>query len=587
MKTKKISWKILRRFVPYLTAYSKDIWLAILLGIINGIATVVMTLQIGQSIDQMIGVGQVRFTKLFHLLLLFGGIVLINVVSQWLIQVLSNRLAYLSVAKLRKDAFARLNKLPLRYYDQNSHGNIVSRFTNDMDNISIAISAAFNQLFAGVAIIVLSFIFMLRLSPLLTLVVVCSTPIIFLVSWIVARASQNDFDNQQKIIGNISGFVTERIGNQKIIKAFQQEEVNQQQFRVLNADLYEKGQRAQFSSSLTNPSSRFIDHMAYLSIGLVGGLLALRSGSAITVGVISSFTIYSSQFSKPFIELSGITTQIQTAFSGLERAFELIDQPEETPDDPDAYALNPDTIKGEVVFNHVSFSYEPKQRLIENFNFKAEPGQTIAIVGKTGAGKSTLVNLLMRFYETTSGYITIDDYDIRHIQRDTLRKNFGMVLQDTWLFDSTLRENLQYGKPDASDEEINQALKASYMYEFVERLPEKLDTKIGGQGLKISDGQRQLLTIARTMISNPPMLILDEATSSVDTLTEKKIQNAFLAMMQGKTSFVIAHRLSTIKNADQILVMDQGAIVEMGTHDELLQKNGYYHQLYQAQFTKQ
>ncbi|MFS0960126.1 ABC transporter ATP-binding protein [Enterococcus durans] len=587
MKTKKISWKILRRFVPYLTAYSKDIWLAILLGIINGIATVVMTLQIGQSIDQMIGVGQVRFTKLFHLLLLFGGIVLINVVSQWLIQVLSNRLAYLSVAKLRKDAFARLNKLPLRYYDQNSHGNIVSRFTNDMDNISIAISAAFNQLFAGVAIIVLSFIFMLRLSPLLTLVVVCSTPIIFLVSWIVARASQNDFDNQQKIIGNISGFVTERIGNQKIIKAFQQEEVNQQQFRVLNADLYEKGQRAQFSSSLTNPSSRFIDHMAYLSIGLVGGLLALRSGSAITVGVISSFTIYSSQFSKPFIELSGITTQIQTAFSGLERAFELIDQPEETPDDPDAYALNPDTIKGEVVFNHVSFSYEPKQRLIENFNFKAEPGQTIAIVGKTGAGKSTLVNLLMRFYETTSGYITIDDYDIRHIQRDTLRKSFGMVLQDTWLFDSTLRENLQYGKPDASDEEINQALKASYMYEFVERLPEKLDTKIGGQGLKISDGQRQLLTIARTMISNPPMLILDEATSSVDTLTEKKIQNAFLAMMQGKTSFVIAHRLSTIKNADQILVMDQGAIVEMGIHDELLQKNGYYHQLYQAQFTKQ
>lgn len=587
MKTKKISWKILRRFVPYLTAYSKDIWLAILLGIINGIATVVMTLQIGQSIDQMIGVGQVRFTKLFHLLLLFGGIVLINVVSQWLIQVLSNRLAYLSVAKLRKDAFSRLNKLPLRYYDQNSHGNIVSRFTNDMDNISIAISAAFNQLFAGVAIIVLSFIFMLRLSPLLTLVVVCSTPIIFLVSWIVARASQNDFDNQQKIIGNISGFVTERIGNQKIIKAFQQEKVNQQQFRVLNADLYEKGQRAQFSSSLTNPSSRFIDHMAYLSIGLVGGLLALRSGSAITVGVISSFTIYSNQFSKPFIELSGITTQIQTAFSGLERAFELIDQPEETPDDPDAYALNPDTIKGEVVFNHVSFSYEPKQRLIENFNFKAEPGQTIAIVGKTGAGKSTLVNLLMRFYETTSGYITIDDYDIRHIQRDTLRKSFGMVLQDTWLFDSTLRENLQYGKPDASDEEINQALKASYMYEFVERLPEKLDTKIGGQGLKISDGQRQLLTIARTMISNPPMLILDEATSSVDTLTEKKIQNAFLAMMQGKTSFVIAHRLSTIKNADQILVMDQGAIVEMGTHDELLQKNGYYHQLYQAQFTKQ
>lgn len=587
MKTKKLSWQTIKRFIPYLFSDLRDTLLSVLIGIINGVTTVVITLQIGQSIDQMIEVGKVNFNKLFHLLLLFSGIVFINIISQWKIQILSNHLAYLSIAKLRKEAFDHLNKLPLRYYDQNSHGNIVSRFTNDMDNISIAISEIFNQLFSGIAIIILSFIFMLRLSPLLTLIVVCSAPMFFLVSWIITDMSQKDFDNQQRIIGNLSGFITERIGNQKIVKAFRQEEMNQQQFQALNADLYKKGQRSQFSSSLTNPSSRFVDHLTYLSIGIVGGLLALKSDSEITVGVISSFTIYSSYFSKPFVELSGITIQIQTAFSGLDRTFELLDKPIETPDKPNAYALDPSTIKGEINFEHVSFSYELNQPLIEDFNFQAKHGQTVAIVGKTGAGKSTLINLLMRFYDPTAGKITIDNHDIKKIQRETLRKSFGMVLQDTWLFDSTLRENLCYGNPNASDKEIENALKASYMYEFVQRLPEKLDTTIGYHGLKISDGQKQLLTIARIIISNPPMLLLDEATSSVDTLTEKKIQTVFSKMMTNKTSFVIAHRLSTIKNADQILVIEQGKIVEIGTHEELLKKNGAYHQLYQAQFSKQ
>ena len=351
---------------------------------------------------------------------------------------------------------------------------------------------------------------------------------------------------------------------------------------MINDELNLRGRKAQFSSSLTNPLSRFVDHLSYLSVGFVGGLLYFSGSGLVTVGMISSFTIYSSQFSKPFIELSGITTQIQTALAGLARTFQLLDQVPESADDTATQTMK--EIKGKIDFENVAFAYDPGQKLIENFSFTAEPGETVAIVGKTGAGKSTLVNLLMRFYDVDQGTIRVDGVDIRQLQRTALRKSFGMVLQDTWLFDASLRENLQYGNDTATDEEIYDALKNAYMYEYVMRLPDKLDTPIGQQGIKISDGQRQLLTIARTMISNPPMLILDEATSSVDTLTEKKIQDAFLKMMEGKTSFVIAHRLSTIRAADKILVMDAGQIVEQGTHEELLAEKGYYYRLYHAQF---
>ncbi|MTD37584.1 ATP-binding cassette domain-containing protein [Erwinia sp. CPCC 100877] len=586
MKTKKKASVSLRRFMPYLLRYKKEMIAAVILGIFSGLTTVLMTYYIGKSVDTMIGERAVDFAILMQLLSLLAGILLITVVSQWLIQRLGNRVSYLSTAELRKDAFAHLNRLPLNYYDQTAHGDIVSRFTNDMDNISIACSAVFNQLFSGVAVVVIAFFFMLKLSPLLTAVVLVATPIIFLVNWLVAKSSQKNFTAQQKIVGEISGFISEMVGNQKIVKAFQQEQVSQERFEAFNQQLYVQGQKAQFSSSLTNPLSRFIDHLSYLSIGLVGGLLLLSGNQAITIGIISSFTIYSSQFSKPFIEISGITTQIQTALVGLDRTFEIISQKEEQPDQ--AHALVLENVAGKVEFNHVDFAYVPSKPLITDFNLTALPGETIAIVGKTGAGKSTLVNLLMRFYEVDKGSISIDGHRITQIARDSLRKSFGMVLQDTWLFDSTIRDNLTYGKPHATEAEIEAAMKKAYIYDFVTRLPQGLDTLIGASGIKISEGQRQLMTIARTMISNPPMLILDEATSSVDTLTEKKIQDAFLQMMEGRTSFVIAHRLSTIKSADKILVMEQGAVVEIGSHKELInKKDGYYHALYEAQFKNQ
>lgn len=582
MRQRKMNTQSITAFMPYLRQFHLQNWCALLLGMISGIASVLLTYAIGQIIDLMQAAGKVEFQLMYRAIGYFILLVVVNVLGQYFIQRIGNRVAYLSVANLRKDAFKHLNQLPVSYYDRTPHGNIMSRFTNDMDNISAAIQAIYTQVFSGGTIVVISLGMMFYLNIWLTLVVLIATPIIVMSSWVVAKLSQKNFVAQQSILGDMSSFITEMVGNQKIVKAFQHETINQQKFEEMNQILYVKGKNAQFSSAIANPLSRFVDHLAYVAVGCVGGILAIKHSELVSIGIVSSFTIYSSQFSKPFIELTGLTTQIQSAMAGMERTIDLLSQK------PIHEKITQELpkVKGEVVFDQVHFSYVPTQPLIENFNFTAKPGQTIAIVGKTGAGKSTLVNLLMRFYEVNAGKILIDGVDIANVSRDQLRKNFGMVLQDTWIFDSTLRENLAYGRPDASDEEIYEALKKSYMYDFVARLPQKLDTQLGEKNLKISDGQRQLLTIARTMISNPPMLILDEATSSVDALTERKIQDAFLAMMKGKTSFVIAHRLSTIQAADQILVMDHGHIVEMGTHHQLLKQNGYYAKLYHAQFTQ-
>lgn len=582
MRQGKMNAQSMSAFMPYLRRFRLQNWTALALGILSGIASVLLTYAIGQIIDLMIGLGKVEFPLIYRAIGFFLLLVVINVLGQYFIQRIGNRVAYLSVANLRKDTFLHLNSLPVSYYDRTPHGNIMSRFTNDMDNISAAIQAIYTQVFSGGTIVVISLGMMFYLNVWLTLVVLIATPIIVMSSWVVAKLSQKNFVAQQSILGDMSSFITEMVGNQKIVKAFQHETINQQKFEEMNQILYVKGKNAQFSSAIANPLSRFVDHLAYVAVGCVGGLLAIKHPELVSIGTVSSFTIYSSQFSKPFIELTGLTTQIQSAMAGMERTIELLAQ---KPLKEEASLTLP-PIQGKVEFQHVDFRYVPSQPLIEDFNFTAQPGQTIAIVGKTGAGKSTLVNLLMRFYEVNRGNILIDGVDIAKVKRDELRKNFGMVLQDTWIFDSTLRENLVFGRPDATDEEITDALKKSFMYDFVMRLPQQLDTPLGEKNVKISDGQRQLLTIARTMISNPPMLILDEATSSVDALTERKIQDAFLAMMKGKTSFVIAHRLSTIQSADQILVMDHGQIVEMGTHHQLLQQNGYYAKLYHAQFTQ-
>ncbi|MGX6970433.1 ABC transporter ATP-binding protein [Vagococcus bubulae] len=573
--------QMITKFSPYLHPFKKAILLNALLSIFYGLSSVLVTMYIGKAIDSM---SQTNKHDLTRNIMMIVFLTFVSALSFYFLQRISQYIAYTSMKQVRKEAYHKLNNLPMNYFDTHSHGDTMNRFSTDLDYISEALLALFNQLFPSITIIIVALGIMLSLNVMLTGIVLLITLGMFGVNVAIVKKGQPYFNTQQQILGEMSGYINEQFNQLKTIKSYEYEETVIQQFQQMNESLQYTGQKAQFISSLTNPLSRFIDHIGYLLIGFVSGILILQFPLPLSLGILSSFIIYSGQFSKPLIELSSITTQLQTAVSSTKRINDLLNETEEkTGTQPMTDTFSP---KGYVTFSHVYFSYQAENPLIEDFNLEVKPGQTVAIVGKTGAGKSTLVNLLMNFYPLDKGEITIDSIPITNLSNHELRQSFGMVLQETWLFQGTIWENLIFGNPNATKEHVIHACKEANIYYFIEQLPNGFQTLLGKSGVLLSEGQKQLFTIARTMISQPPMLILDEATSSIDTLTEQHIQTAFNKMMQGKTSFIIAHRLSTIKKADIILVMDKGKIIETGTHNDLLNKqNGAYSSLYHSQFS--
>lgn len=569
-----------KRLLTYAKPYRFRIILAIVCAIVTSVGLIAATYYNGLAIDAIVGVGSVNFSALVYILVILGAIYAVASLFQWFISRYANQVSYLIVRDMRRDTFEHLNRQPLSYFDGHPHGDIVSRFTNDLDSISDALTVSITSFFTGVITIIAALAFMFAVDIKLTIAILVVTPLCIWVAASLTKFSQKTFKKQQQSVGALSSYISEIIGNQKTVKAFSREEIARTEFDALSDDLCTTATKAMFASALINPTTRFVNNIGYIVVGLAGGIFAVTQG--VSVGIVSSFLIYSTQFAKPFNEMSGITTQLQTAFASLGRIFTMMDEIPETPDEPDAVDLN--DCRGNVEIENVYFSYDPNRPLIQNFNFKATPGQMIAIVGPTGCGKTTLVNLLMRFYDVNSGTIKIDGIPVNKIKRDSLRRAFGMVLQDSWIFDGTVRENIAYGKPDASLDEVIDASKASYAHSFIKRFADGYDTVVSPDSL--SQGQRQLITIARAMLASPKMLILDEATSSIDSLTEIRIQKAFLALMNGRTSFVIAHRLSTIVNADCILVMNHGNIIEQGTHSELLEQKGFYYDLYNSQFEK-
>lgn len=545
------------------------------------VASLIGPLLIGRAIDHMIGPDRVEFPEILRLLLILGSVYLVGSFFGWLLTYYTNKLAFRTVYDLRRELFDKLDALPLKFHDNHPQGDSISRFVNDMDAVSDGLLQGFSTLLTGIVTIAGAIGLMLYISPIMTLVVLLSAPATFFVARFITMRSQQLFREQAKILGGLNGYVEEIVGGQKVVQAYHYEDRSFAGFAERNNELYKTGTKSQFYGSLSNPTTRLVNNITFSLIAMIGSVLVI--GDLFSVGDLSSFLIYSSLFAKPFNEITGVITQLQSATASAQRIFTILDLPQEAPDQPDAFVM--ENSRGTITFDKVSFAYTPERPLIKNFSLEVKPGTRVAIVGQTGAGKTTLVNLLMRFYEVDSGTIRIDGVDITSITRDSLRRNFGMVLQETWLYGASIRDNIAYGKPEASESEVIAAAKAANAHSFIKRLPEGYDTKISTSGDNLSQGQKQLLTIARVMLVDPPMLILDEATSSIDTLTEARIQKAFLAMITGRTSFVIAHRLSTIREADLILFMKDGDIVESGTHDELLESGGYYARLYNSQFT--
>lgn len=576
---------ILKRVLKQLKGYSAGIVLSLLFALVTVAGNLLVPILLGNAIDCIVEAGRVDFDKIFYYFAIIGATIAVTAISQWLMNVVNNHVTFSVVKKLREQAFGHIQCLPLSYIDSHSYGDVVSRCIADVDQFADGLLMGFTQLFTGVLTIIGTLALMFVYNWIIALAVFFITPLSLFVAKFISNRTYSLFKKASAIRGEQTAFVEEMVGNLKVVKAFGREDENKQKFDEINEDLTKASLSSIFYSSLTNPSTRFVNAIVYAAVALAGALTLIYPSVlpvAFGIGKLTTLLGYSNQYTKPFNEISGVITEFQNAIACAGRVYEFIDQPAQQPDKEDATVL--ESVKGDVAFNGVNFSYEQDKPLIENLNITARAGQRIAIVGPTGCGKTTLINLLMRFYDPQSGTITVDDNDTASVTRQSLRKCYGMVLQDTWLKSGTIRENINMGKPEATEEEIIRAAKATFAHNFIMQLPNGYDTVIGEDGGNLSQGQKQLLCITRIMLCLPPMLILDEATSSIDTRTEIRIQRAFHALMQGRTSFIVAHRLSTIKEADLILAMDKGKIVEQGTHEQLMALGGFYRNLYNSQF---